>query len=578
MNVLSVSSKRKLSLRTKVSKLALACSMLSLTVSFNALSAQYDIQELATTDLGVNIFAQGLNNSGTALVTVQDTFNPPLDFSLIDFTNEELIANLTDVESAAAGNPNADDYTYLASIARIASRQGSLFSQQMSLYQSFTQNGTNIERMLGFDQITDSTNGYTFGNDIIARGINDSNVVVGTSEGLYSKVDFTNSLDVDVTYVVSDFSRRAFVQNGSVVTELAPSMTIGGGISEAYDINANMQVVGFSTVRENSIITSLVTLCSDDESRGDQPESVCLSNIGKDSGYLTRTDRRATVWELDNSGQLVSTTEYDLPFDPAEVFADSENLEDFVFYNTAFAINDNGIAVGETQAINTAERSVITATIYQDGVTREFISKEDYSGSSATDINNDNIITGYALKNVNGTNRRKGYFYNMATEDLVFFDDFFPGSASEPKAINNNGLIVGEAEVEFVTNTTRRRNGFVYDLNTETFTNLNDLVACDSPYTIVGASAINDDNIILANALVNRQAQDIAGELVFDDNGDPVLIDKVVTVQLNPVVNGEVDDCSSDEEEVRPRQGASLSWFTLLGVFGFITYRRRKMQ
>ena len=576
MNVLSLSAMPKLSIPSKVSKLAFACSMLSLTVSFNALSAQYEVQELAANDLGVNIFAQALNNSGTALVTVQDTFNPPLDFSLIDFTNEELIANLTDVESAAAGSPNTEDYTYLASIARVASRQGSLFSQQMSLYQSYTVNGTNTARLLGFDQVTNSTNGYTFGNDIIARSINENNVVAGTSEGLYVKVDYTNSDDVDITYVVSDFARRAFVQNGSVVTELAPSMTIGGGISEAYDINANMQVVGFSTVRENTTLTSLVALCSDEETRGDQPESVCLSNIGKDSGYLTRTDRRATIWELDNSGELVATTEYDLPFDPAEVFAGNENLDDFVFYNTAFAINDNGIAVGETQAINDAERSVITAAIYQDGVTQEFIDKDDYPGSSATDINNDNIITGYALKNVNGTNRRKGYFYNMATEELAFFDDFFPGSASEPKAINNNGLIVGEAEVEFVTNATRRRNGFVYDINTEVFTNLNDLVACDSPYTIVGASAINDDDIILANALVNRQAKDIAGELVFDDNGDPVMIDKVVTVQLNPVANGEVDDCSSDDDEVRERQGASASWFALLGLFGFAAFRRRK--
>jgi hypothetical protein len=142
-------------------------------------------------------------------------------------------------------------------------------------------------------------------------------------------------------------------------------------------------------------------------------------------------------------------------------------------------------------------------------------------------------------------------------------------------------MVVGEGEVEFITEGTRRKNAFLYDMNTQTFNDLNDLIACDAPYIIVGANSINDDNIILANALVNEQARNPNGDLVVDSDGEPVMVDRVIAVRLNPIPNGIIEDCSNAEEEtVIERQGASVSVLTgslfVVALLGKLLFRRRR--
>ena len=273
-------------------------------------------------------------------------------------------------------------------------------------------------------------------------------------------------------------------------------------------------------------------------------------------------DRRATIWQLDAQGQIISTTTFPLPFTPEAV---SETNPDTAFFNSAYAINDAGIAVGETHTFFfDRELKVSSAALYQNNETIEFIDKEDYFPSTALDINNNNIVIGTGTTQVNGTNRTKFYTYNVDTEELIFPEDFFPGSASVARDINDNNMVVGEGEVEFANQGIRRKNAFLYDMNTQTFTDLNDLVACDSPYSIVGANSINDDNIILANALVNEQARKPNGDLVVDSDGEPVMIDRVIAVRLNPIPNGVIEDCSSGNNDSinKERQGASVSLFS----------------
>ena len=118
-------------------------------------------------------------------------------------------------------------------------------------------------------------------------------------------------------------------------------------------------------------------------------------------------------------------------------------------------------------------------------------------------------------------------------------------------------------------------------MNTQTFTDLNDLIACDAPYIIVGANSINDDNIILANALVNEQARNPNGDLVVDSDGEPVMVDRVIAVRLNPIPNGIIEGCSNAEEEtVIERQGASVSVLTgslfVVALLGKLLFRRRR--
>lgn len=566
--------------RFKLSQIAISSLlMLSATCSGLATSATYDVVPVSTNDLAINVFARALDNQNNAIVLAQDAYNVPLDYSLIDFTNTTLLDNLTDPTSAEAGNPNTDDYNYLVNLVRLTSSENVSSSQQIALYQSFINDGLDNTRVTAFDIDNVQTNGLSFSNDIIVNDILNANVVVGAAEAPYITAQYTNEDGDVLKYLTNDFLRRAFISfNGNTIA-LPPAATDLGGISEAYSVNQNLQVAGSSSIRATADFLEAVANCDDNETRGDQPIGACY-RVLMNSGLVTAgMDRRATIWQLDAQGQIISTTTFPLPFTPEEV---SESNPDTAFFNAAYAINDAGIAVGETHTFfYERELKVSSAALYQNNETIEFIDKEDYFPSTALDINNNNIVVGSGTTQVNGTNRSKFYTYNIDTEELIFPEDFFPGSASVARDINDNNMVVGEGEVEFITEGTRRKNAFLYDMNTQTFTDLNDLIACDAPYIIVGANSINDDNIILANALVNEQARNPNGDLVVDSDGEPVMVDRVIAVRLNPIPNGIIEDCSNAEEEtVIERQGASVSVLTgslfVVALLGKLLFRRRR--
>jgi hypothetical protein len=556
-------SKQKTQPHFKLSRLAFSSLLMAgVYCSGLATAATYEVVPVSTNDLAINVFARALDNQNNAVVLAQDAYNPPLDYSLIDFTNTTLLSNLTDATAAEAGNPNADDYNYLVNLVRLTSTENVSSSQQISLYQSFVNDGLNNTRVTAFDIENLETNGLSFSNDIIVNDILNANTLVGSAEAPYITRQYTNEAGDVLNYVTNEFVRRGFISLNGNTVELPPQATNLGGVSQAYSVNQNLQVAGSSSVRASAGFLEAVESCDDDEERGDQALDTCYQ-ILKNGGLVTAAmDRRATIWQLDAQGQIISTTTFPLPFTPEAV---SETNPDTAFFNSAYAINDAGIAVGETHTFFfDRELKVSSAALYQNNETIEFIDKEDYFPSTALDINNNNIVIGTGTTQVNGTNRTKFYTYNVDTEELIFPEDFFPGSASVARDINNNNMVVGEGEVEFANQGTRRKNAFLYDMNTQTFTDLNDLVACDSPYSIVGANSINDDNIILANALVNEQARNPNGDLVVDSDGEPIMIDRVIAVRLNPIPNGVIEDCSSENNDSinNERQGASISLFS----------------
>ena len=165
---------------------------------------------------------------------------------------------------------------------------------------------------------------------------------------------------------------------------------------------------------------------------------------------------------------------------------------------------------------------------------------------------------------------------------MVLPKDFFTGSASTARAINEKGLIVGEGEVETHNddaNTPRRRHGFLYDINANTFTDLNDLLSCNSDYTVLEARDINDNNEISATALIKVPRRDSKGELMFGEDGEQLVEDVVRAVKLKPI-SGEIDDCSKVEDKVE-RKGAGfgiVSLFSML-LIGFTRqYLRVKLR
>ena len=178
---------------------------------------------------------------------------------------------------------------------------------------------------------------------------------------------------------------------------------------------------------------------------------------------------------------------------------------------------------------------------------------------------------------------RTKFFYVDTNADagemelVPYQHDFFNGSSSTARAINENNVVVGEGEFETHNDSTsnpRRTHAFMYDINTDTFTDLNDFLSCDTPYTIIEARDINEDNEISATAIVKENRRDAKGELVQDEDGNQLTEDVVRAVTLRPIA-GEIEDCSEVEEKVeRKGAGIGLGLFALFGLLGIRRFKK----
>ncbi|WP_339720136.1 DUF3466 family protein [uncultured Paraglaciecola sp.] len=571
-------------------RLAAALS-LALLVAPVSQAAKYTVVELPVTDEGRNSFPSAINEDGNITVNVKSPFNIPIDLDLLDFESDTLVALLTDVQAASNGDFNSVDYQLL--LALIGSADGSQSAQQIANTVSFlaTENETNY--ITGFDELIDQSNQYSISTNTTVRDINNAGMSVGGGEGFYNKVDYTLDDGDDVTFVVHEFGTRGFVSLGNTVVDLPAPEIIAGGFSDAFGINESNQVVGYGTTSFLSdALETAVTDCEDEElvddddsdstdfpSRGDVPIESCISSVVSTftSSITSYAQLRGLIWQLDDQGNLLDTKELGLLFEP-------EADDTKIYSSQAIAINDNGIAVGISNGEYTeSDVTVIRnyAVIYDgDEVINltpdpeRIVARTSVTISSANDINNDNLVVGYQRKSINGTNRKKFFVYDMNLSELTFPDDFFLGSSSEALDINNNGLVVGYGEVD-ASLTGRRTEGFLYDHVSKEFNGMQSLVGCDSPYTIVQANSINDNNEIVATALYRGPSKDASGEVILDTDGSEIIVDLVKAIKLVPIVGGETESCETPDEINRDRQGANLSWILGLGLL-LLGWRRFK--
>ena len=116
-------------------------------------------------------------------------------------------------------------------------------------------------------------------------------------------------------------------------------------------------------------------------------------------------------------------------------------------------------------------------------------------------------------------------------------------------------------------------------MHVNTQLSINTLIACDSDYEIMTANDINDNNEIVGEALVQKPFRNAKGEIVTDSNGEEVLVDTVIAVKLSPT-GGSPVECELSDVEIADstRQGASLSFFGLVGLLAFGIARRLKYR
>jgi hypothetical protein len=559
-------------------KLTAALSLALLVVPVSQ-AAKYRVVELPVADKGQASFPSAINGDGNITVNVSSPFNVPIDLDLLDFESDALINGLTDVEAASNGNFNKTDYELL--LAAIRNGDGSQNAQQIANTISFIASENETTFIPGFDQLSEQNNEFSISTTTNARDINESGFTVGSGEGFYNKVDYSFEDGLDATFVVSEFGTRGFVSFGDTVVGLPAPVTTAGGFSEAYAINESNQVVGYgSTAFLTETLETDITECADEELRGDLPLESCISSVISSftNSVTTFAQLRGLIWQLDDQGNVLQTKELGILFEP--------EADDTANYSSqAVAINDNGIAVGISNGQYTENDVTVSrnfGVIFdQDEVINltpdpdSIVARSSTTISSAADINNDNLVVGYQIKSVNGSNRTKFFVYDMNSGEITFPDDFFLGSSSIALDINNNGVVVGYGEVD-ASLTGRRTEGFLYDHQAQQFNGLRDLISCDSPYTIVQANAINDNNEIAATALYQGPSKDSMGDIILDSSGNEIIIDRVAAVKLVPILDGEVENCGEAADEInRERQGASVSW---LLAFGFVLLGWRRFK
>jgi hypothetical protein len=552
---------------------------LALIVAPVSQAARYRVVELPVTDEGQSSFPSAIGEDGNITVNVRGAFNVPIDLDLLDFDSDALIIALTDIESARTGNFNSADYEIL--LALIKSADGTQSSQQIANTVSYLASENETSYIPGFDQLSDQNNEFTFNSTTVVRDINDSGFSVGTGEGYYSKLDYTFESGQNVNFVLHEFGTRAFVSLGNTVIGLPAPETMAGGVSEAYAINESNQVIGYgSTLIISDTLETTLTDCEDDELRGDIPFESCINSTISTftASAASFAQLRGLIWQLDEQGNLLETKQLGILFEP-----DADDIKNYS--SQALAINDNGIAVGVSNGQYTENDVTVArnfAVIFdQDeiiNITPEpdsNVARSSNTISSAADINNDNLVVGYQVKSVNGTNRRKFFVYDMLLEEIIFPNDFFLGSSSNALDINNNGMVVGYGEVD-ASLTGRRNEGFLYDIAAEQFYGIRELISCDSPYTIVQANSINDQNEIAATARYQGSARDSRGEVLLDSAGLEIQVDLVTAVKLELIPGGEIDNCDPIVDKInRERQGASVVW--MLG-FGLILLGWRRFK
>ncbi|MEW9796895.1 DUF3466 family protein [Alteromonas sp. CYL-A6] len=559
----------------------LAAAMFLASGCFSAVGATYSVTPLPLTDVAQNNFARSIDNTGTMLSTVQTEYNPPVDLEQLEndtnfFTSGSYpLENEDDVKQGVFSDA---DYTAIFNFL-IASRN-QITGQQLADARTYVTDTVDARVVPGFDVISDKFDDYTRSVVTLARDSVGGDFIVGRSEGVYIVEPYENADGNIVNLTYNNLLRRAFVEVNGVTKPLPPTATTLGGLSSAYAINDNLQVAGWGTVFFKDTVDELIANCEDPEVRSDVSEGYCKAAVrANQQAFQFESVINATVWQLDSSGDVISTTTYPLVFTPED--------EEGYFFSRAFDINNNGIAVGVSQ---TGEVVTVTlpgaagpqrqpgqvAVVFRDAETVELLPRDENLQSEAKAINDNGWVAGYVLRAPSSIARQALFVHNLDSGETVYPQGFFTGSSVYVNSINNNNIVVGRADVESTNETDREVHAFMYDIDEDTFTNLNDLIACDSPYTLVDAVDINDNNEIIANARIERTTNYITGNPILDDAGEALRDDNIIAVKLSPLPNGQVQQCDVDEEEEGgyERQGASLSAWLLLLLGGLTIFRR----
>ena len=611
----TINKKELSSNMSKIVKNIIALSVSSaLSISFiqNVNAATYQIIDPGVVSNVKYTYAQNQNSSGDIAISGTNLYNFPVQYQYLDdddFTSIENYASarhegvhaLDDIENSdllKAGTPTANDLAWVIRWLQDTSSGTGLNIEYQKVGDTIAI--TNIGGVTAdfnlWDEKFSGTNELTQSTIDTISGITNGGIYYGTATAPYQPSDiFTDKDDEEHRYWFRNHGIRGFYSfdQGAQIHQLVPFETeYGGGESSISDVNESGIAVGYSSYKVTQAYLDVI----EDDSGGCADTGIVPDQMSLEA-CIAQTKLRSTTAvyhtmalkaTLNNSGNSV-VEQLGLLVEP---HVDDERSHS----SYAVAVNSNGIAVGyangwDDETVTSPSENQSSryqyAVVYKNGEVIDLTGDHsNKAGSRASDINDSGIAVGYITKAISGRAVDKFFYVDTTVPkeqiEIINPDDFFTGSDSRARAINNNGIIVGEGEIETHNESSlnpRRTAAFVYDMNDNVFSNLNNLIPCSKrlTYDIVEARGINDAGIISATAIVKANRIDAKGEPMLDSAGNPLTEDVVRAISLELMdETGEL--CTAEEEEKVERKGAGFglgSLFALISLFGL---RRKFMK
>ncbi|MBL4941692.1 MAG: DUF3466 family protein [Colwellia sp.] len=585
-------------------------SALSLPVISSVNAATYQIVDQGETSKLKHTYAQQQNITGDMAISGTQLYNFPVQFQYLDDDDFNDVLNyafssylrvfglneIEDFDALKAGNPTPND---LAWVVLWLQDTGTLGKGRDIAYQkvgdtiAMTNIGGITEDYTLWDETFTDSNTLTRSTIDIVSGITNSGISYGTATAPYLPSElFTDAEGVEHTFWLREYGIRGFFSynQGAQIHQVIPFETqYGGGTSAVMDVNETGIAVGFSSYKLAQGFVNFIEDetggCADpDKVPGTMTLEVCIAE----------TQLRSTVDVYHSMALKATLASNGSPVIEKLGLLVTPHPDDLRSYSSyALAVNNNGVVVGyadgwdnetvTTPAVDEIRRFQF-AVVYKNGEVIDLTGDhKDKAGSRAYDINDAGIAVGHITKAVSGRPVQKFFYVDTSVPkdeiNMVNPDDFFTGSNSTVRAINNSGLMVGEGEIETHNQSAqnpRRTAAFVYDMNNDIITNLNDTIPCPLrlSYDILEARGINDAGMISATAVVKVDRRDAKGDIMLDENGAPLQEDVVRAISLTPMPeDGEV--CTAEEEDKVIRKGASISVSGVLSIMALFGLRRR---
>ncbi|MCA1931599.1 DUF3466 family protein [Rheinheimera sp.] len=529
----------------------------------SAYAAVYQVQELPELSTVRSQFGAAMNDNGDAVGSASFIYNFPVDISAVDFENSSITGALTAEEIAQAKLGNINGKIQGVLLNYLANNASSYAVQRYSDVQAF--NLSTASQIKVREQAAVPTNReYVY-------DINNSGNAIAVATTTFTQQSFTPAATETTPspatvnlWTPAPAHIKSFVVNGNSSVALPiPYEERGGGFALAQKISETNYIAGSGSVLMLDTVAEAMDKTCDGKAL---PVAICQYNYALGGSYV----ERALVWKMNEAGQISAPVQYGFLGPAIEGSAESN------YVSRAVSVNDIGIAVGSSSYTDENRNiSSVHATVYAESEVSAIVDPLEWNYSSANDINNNNLIVGSANKVINGVQRNKFFVFDYNTKTVTFPKDFFESSNSVPAAINDNNMVVGVAEILPADSTTRRQVAFLYDAENSSFTDLNTLLPCDASVTLVEAKDINNNNEILANAVVSVEQRDSMGEVVKDSAGNPLMENVTRPVKLVPVPNGTIDSCNIPQEQTYERKGGSTGLLTLL-LLPLLLLRRRK--